>query len=135
MIWTCSAHQNDHLIFIFVKDKKVGVEKMTRNRRKMIEQMGDSLLLSKHSIQLSDLMPCQNEINETLFKLPWCGISGHCFVHNVRCNGWDVPYSSQIRTLCVLAHLHTEIRHRAGFHSLDQTELVLEVLGKHRLCK
>ena len=28
---------------------------MTRNRRKMIEQMGDSLLLSKHSIQLSAL--------------------------------------------------------------------------------
>ena len=27
-------------------------KKMTRNRRKMIEQTGDSLLLSKHSIQL-----------------------------------------------------------------------------------
>ena len=39
----------------FVKDIKVGVKKMTRNRRKMIEQTGDSLLLSKHSIQLSAL--------------------------------------------------------------------------------
>jgi hypothetical protein len=38
-----------------VKDIKVGVEKMTRNRRKMIKQTGDSLLLSKHSIQLSAL--------------------------------------------------------------------------------
>ena len=38
-----------------MKDIKVGVKKMTRNRRKMIEQMGDSLLLSKHSIQLSAL--------------------------------------------------------------------------------
>ena len=38
-----------------MKDIKVGVEKMTRNHRKMIEQMGDSLLLSKHSIQLSAL--------------------------------------------------------------------------------
>jgi hypothetical protein len=38
-----------------VKDIKVGVEKMTRNRRKMIKQSGDSLLLSKHSIQLSAL--------------------------------------------------------------------------------
>ena len=82
--------------------------------------------------------------------LPWCGICGPCFVHNVRCNGWDVPYSSQIRTLCVLAHLHTESSHRAVFHSLDLTEhlhivrqvrhgrcpvVVVEVLGKRRLCK
>ena len=90
----------------------------------MIKQMGDSLLLSKHSIQLSDLTPCQNEINETLFKLPWCGIVGSSFVHNVRCNGWDVLYSSQIHTLCVLARLHTESSHRAVFHSLDLTGLL-----------
>ena len=38
-----------------MKDIKVGAEKMTRNRRKRIKQMGDSLLLSKHSIQLSAL--------------------------------------------------------------------------------
>jgi hypothetical protein len=38
-----------------VKDIKVGVEKMTRNRRKMIEKTADSLLLSKHSIQFSAL--------------------------------------------------------------------------------
>jgi hypothetical protein len=38
-----------------VKDIKVGVEKMTRNCRKMIKQTGDSLLFSKHSIQLSAL--------------------------------------------------------------------------------
>ena len=38
-----------------MKDIKVGVKKMTINRRKMIEQTGDSLLLSKHSIQLSAL--------------------------------------------------------------------------------
>ena len=36
-----------------MKDIKVGVEKMTRNHRKMIKQTGDSLLLSKHSIQLN----------------------------------------------------------------------------------
>ena len=54
MVPYCSAPQNDSLIFSFVKDK-VGVEKMTRNCRKMIEQTGDSLLLSKHSIQLSGL--------------------------------------------------------------------------------
>ena len=34
---------------------KVGVEKMTRNCRKMIEKTEDSLLLSKHSIQFSVL--------------------------------------------------------------------------------
>ena len=34
MIQTCSAPQNDHLIFSFVKDIKVVVKKMTRNRRK-----------------------------------------------------------------------------------------------------
>ena len=55
MIYSCSAPQNDCLIFSFVKDTKVGVEKMTRNRRKMIKQTGDSLVLSKHSIQLSAL--------------------------------------------------------------------------------
>ena len=38
-----------------MKDIKVGVEKMTRNCRKMIEKTADSLLLSKHSIQLSAL--------------------------------------------------------------------------------
>ena len=36
-----------------MKDIVVGVEKMTRRHRKMIEQTGDSLLLSKHSIQFS----------------------------------------------------------------------------------
>ena len=55
MIQTCSAPQIDHPIFSFVKDIKVGVKKMTRNCHKMIEQTGDSLLLSKHSIQLSAL--------------------------------------------------------------------------------
>ena len=55
MIQTCSAPQNDRLIFSFVKDIKVGVKKMTRNRRKMIEKTADSLLLSKHSIQFSAL--------------------------------------------------------------------------------
>ena len=38
-----------------MKDIKVGVEQNTRSCRKMIEQTGDSLLLSKHSIQLSAL--------------------------------------------------------------------------------
>ena len=38
-----------------MKDIKVGVEKMTRNCCKMIKQTGESLLLSKHSIQLSAL--------------------------------------------------------------------------------
>ena len=55
MIQTCPAPQNDRLIISFVKDIKVGVEKMTRNHRKMIEKMADSLPLSKHSIQLSTL--------------------------------------------------------------------------------
>jgi hypothetical protein len=34
MISTCSAPQNDHLNYSFVKDIKVVVEKMTRNCRK-----------------------------------------------------------------------------------------------------
>ena len=55
MIQTCPAPQNDRLIISFVKDIKVGVEKMTRNHRKMIEKMADSLPLSKHSIQFSAL--------------------------------------------------------------------------------
>ena len=42
---TCSAPQNDCLIFSFVKDRKVGVEKMPRNRCKMIEKTADSLLV------------------------------------------------------------------------------------------
>jgi hypothetical protein len=55
LIQTCSAPQNDRLIFSFVKDIKVGVEKMTRNLHKMIKKTADSLLLSKHSIQFSAL--------------------------------------------------------------------------------
>ena len=55
MIQTCSAPQNDRLIFSFVKDIKVGVKKMTRNPHKMIEKTANSLLLSKHSIQFSAL--------------------------------------------------------------------------------
>ena len=39
------APQNDCLTFSFVKDIKVSVKKMTRNRRKMIEKTADSLLL------------------------------------------------------------------------------------------
>ena len=54
-VLTCSAPQNDRQSLVCVKNIKVVVEKMTRNRRKMIEQMGDSLLLSKNSIQLSAL--------------------------------------------------------------------------------
>ena len=38
MIQTCSAPQNDCLLFSFVKDIKVGVEKITRNCRKIIKK-------------------------------------------------------------------------------------------------
>ena len=50
---------------------------MTRNRRKMIEQMGDSLLLSKHSIQLSALFlllsgcTYPNRVSSFKKKIPW----------------------------------------------------------------
>ena len=54
-VQTFSAPQNDRQNLVFVKDIKVVVEKMTRNRRKMIEKTADSLLLSKHSIQFSAL--------------------------------------------------------------------------------
>ena len=46
-----------------MKDVKIDVEKMTRNHRKMIEQTGDSLLLSKHSIQLSALFLLLSDTN------------------------------------------------------------------------
>ena len=39
-----------------MKDIKVVVEKMTRNRRKVIGKPGDSLLCRLHSIQLSSLV-------------------------------------------------------------------------------
>ena len=55
MIWTCSAPLNDRLNFSFVKDIKVVVEKMTRNRRKMIAKTADSLVCPFHSIQFSPL--------------------------------------------------------------------------------
>ena len=111
-------------------------------------------IFTVETIQGRKLFKCGNysrKYSIQIIYLPWCGICGPCFVHNVRYNGWDVPYSSQIHTLCELAHLHTESSHRAVFHSLDQTELlpdigrqvrhgrclvvVVEVLGKHRLCK
>jgi hypothetical protein len=54
-VQTCSAPQNDRQNLVFVKDIKVVVEKMTRNRRKVIGKPGDSLLCRLHSIQLSSL--------------------------------------------------------------------------------
>jgi hypothetical protein len=49
---------------------------MTRNCRKMIEQMGDSLLLSKHSIQLSTLLLLSVDLVYSTFEcvvfvVPW----------------------------------------------------------------
>ena len=51
-VQTCSAPQNDRLNLVFVKDIKVDVEKMTRNRHKMIGKTGDSLVCTLHSIQV-----------------------------------------------------------------------------------
>ena len=56
MIKTCSAPQNDRLIFSFVKHIEVVVGKMTRNRHKTIEKTADSLLCPFHSIQFSPLV-------------------------------------------------------------------------------
>ena len=42
-VQTCSAPQNDRLNLVFVKDIKVVVKKMTRNRRKVIGKPGVSL--------------------------------------------------------------------------------------------
>ena len=41
-VQTCSAPQNDRQNLVFVKDIKVVVKKMTRNRRKVIGKPGDS---------------------------------------------------------------------------------------------
>ena len=48
--------ENDRQNLVFVKDNKVVVKKMTRNRRKVIGKPGDSLLCRLHSIQLSALV-------------------------------------------------------------------------------
>ena len=50
-VQTCSAPQNDCQNLVFVKDIKIVVEKMTRNRRKTIGKPADSLLCRLHSIQ------------------------------------------------------------------------------------
>jgi hypothetical protein len=55
-VQTCSGPQNDLLNLVFVKDIKVVVKKMTRNRRKMIGKTADSLLCHFHSIQFSPLV-------------------------------------------------------------------------------
>ena len=55
-IQTFSAPQNHHQNLGFVKDIKVVVEKMTRNRRKVIGKPGESLRCRLHSIQLSALV-------------------------------------------------------------------------------
>ena len=54
-VQTFSAPQNHRQNLGFVKDIKVVVEKMTRNRRKVIGKPGDSLLCRLHSIQPSSL--------------------------------------------------------------------------------
>ena len=55
-VQTCSAPQNDRQNLVFVKDIKVLVEQMTRNRLKMIGKPADSLLCRLHSIQFSALV-------------------------------------------------------------------------------
>jgi hypothetical protein len=55
-VQTCSAPQNDRQNLGFVKDIEVVVEKMTRNRRKVIGKPGVSLLCRLHSIQVSSLV-------------------------------------------------------------------------------
>ena len=55
-VQTFSAPQNHRQNLGFVKDIKVVVEKMTRNRRKVIGKPGDSLLCRLHSIQVSSLV-------------------------------------------------------------------------------
>ena len=55
-VQTFSAPQNDRQNLVFVKDIKVVVKKMTRNRRKVIGKPGDSLLCRLPSIQLSSLV-------------------------------------------------------------------------------
>ena len=55
-VQTYSAPQNDRQNLGFVKDIKVVVKKMTRNRRKMIGKPGDTLICRLHSIQFSTLV-------------------------------------------------------------------------------
>jgi hypothetical protein len=55
-VQTFSAPQNDCQNLGFVKDIKVVVKKMTRNRRKVIGKPGDSLLSRLHSIEVSSLV-------------------------------------------------------------------------------
>ena len=96
MIQTCSAPQNDHLIFSSVKDIKVGVEIMTRNCRKMIKQTGDSLLMSKHSIQLSAvflLLPVRTFISKSYFSF---GIS---VIYRPEMQGSRVVFLSLVRLM------------------------------------
>ena len=65
-----------------MKDIKVGVEKMTRNRRKMIEKTEDSLLLSKHSIQLSALfllLSASPRRSVTNYVVEWMGLNFDVF--------------------------------------------------------
>ena len=87
MIKTCSAPQNDHLIFSFVK---VGGEKMTRNRRKMIEKTADTLLLSKHSIQFS-----------AFFLL----LSGYTLMIGKVSFAWQVPLNIFLIAIVILVPL------------------------------
>ena len=51
-----------------MKDIKVVVEKMTRNRRKVIGKPGDSLLCRLHSIQLSSLGILFSMADATMIK-------------------------------------------------------------------
>ena len=77
MIQTCSAPQNDRLKFSFVKDIKVFVQKMTRNRHKMIGKTADSLFCPFHGIQFSPLvfLPLWHQIAKhagLLFCFTYC---------------------------------------------------------------
>ena len=76
-VQTFSAPQNDRQNLVFVKDIKVVVEKMTRNRHKVIGKPGVSLLCRLHSIQLSSLV--YSFLYAKIFKIQ------HIFRHSTTC--------------------------------------------------
>ena len=85
-VQTFSAPQNDRQNLVFVKDIKVVVEKMTRNRRKVIGKPGDSLLCRLHSIQLSSLgiLFSMARLFIGSYILP-CELGKSCAQHNIMC--------------------------------------------------
>ena len=102
-----------------MKDIKVRVEKITRNRRKMIKKTADSLLLSKHSVQFSALFLLLSASHISTMNSSTMNFSNtyEFLVEKVQSSSWVGCAIIAQRVKIAFQPLHTSIRANWEFSS------------------